>query len=63
LLALGSWRDSASDLSAREVAEGVITSAAKGAGAGLVAAALVLAIAWWLLLLARSARARLEPHA
>ena len=56
LVASWSWLDPASGLSTREVVEGVLTNAGKGAGAGVVAAALVLALVWWVIQSARSAR-------
>lgn len=50
-----SWLEPAAELSTREVFEGVLTDATKGAGVGVVAAALVLALGWWVVQSTRSA--------
>lgn len=60
LVASWSWIDPAAGLSTGEVVEGVLTDAVKGAGAGLVAAAAVLALVWWVTPSARPAGRRVE---
>lgn len=58
LVASWSWLDPPSGLSTSEVFEGVLTHAAKGAGAALVTAAAVLTLAWWVIQSATSASRR-----
>lgn len=58
LVASWSWLDPASGVSAREVVEGALTDAAKGAGAAVMAAAVVLALVWWVRQSPRSASRR-----
>jgi len=42
-----SWLNPPSELTTGEVVEGVLTSGVTGAGVGLLATAVVLALAWW----------------
>lgn len=60
LVASWSWFDPSSRLSTREVVEGVLTDSVKGGGAGLASAAVALALAWWIINIARSISRRVE---
>lgn len=59
LVAGSPWLDPPAGLSTSEIIEGVLTDGAKGAGIGLVAAAAVLALGWWLGQLKRGQRSAL----
>lgn len=48
LAAIWSWLDEPSGLSTSEIVEGVLTDGVKGAGGGLVVAAVAVACAWWI---------------
>lgn len=56
VVASWSWLEPAAELSTREVVEGILTDAVKGAGVGVVVAAVVLALGWWVVRSTRSTR-------
>ncbi len=58
VVASWSWFERSSGFNTSEIIEGVLTTAAKGSGGGLVVATAVLALSWWLARGIKTARGR-----